>query len=217
MERPIEAFHAKRRQAVRKALEGNHFAVYEAPDSSAAAALVLTEIIPETGAKSFSFGGSGTVAALGLVAALRANPDYRVLDTTDKSLSREAMYELRRQALLVDCFLTGTNAVTESGQLVNLDMIGNRVGAMHFGPKQVIVLAGRNKIVPGVEEAMRRIKAYTAPVNAMRLDKKTPCVKTSFCQDCNSPDRICNVWTVTEKSFPAGRVKIVLIDQDLGI
>jgi hypothetical protein len=127
------------------------------------------------------------------------------------------MYELRRQALLVDCFLTGTNAVTESGRLVNLDMIGNRVGAMHFGPRQVIVLAGRNKIVAGVDEAMRRIKTYAAPVNAMRLDKKTPCVKTSYCQDCNSPDRICNVWTITEKCFPDGRVKIVLIDRELGI
>ncbi|NMC50054.1 MAG: lactate utilization protein [Desulfovibrio sp.] len=216
MDRPIDAFHAKRLEAVKKALEANQFTVYVAPDS-AAARLVLDEIIPGTGARSFSFGGSGTVAALGLVAALRNNPDYQVLDTTNKALSREEMYELRRQALLVDCFLTGTNAVTESGKLVNLDMIGNRVGAMHFGPRQVIVLAGRNKIVAGVEEAMRRIKTYTAPINAMRLDKKTPCVKTSYCQDCNSPDRICNVWTITEKCFPDGRVKIVLIDQDLGI
>ncbi len=217
MDRPIEAFHVKRLEAVKKALEANHFTVYLAPDSVAAARLVLNEIIPETGARSFSFGGSGTVAALGLVTALRDNPDYQVLDTTNKALSREEMYELRRQALLVDCFLTGTNAVTESGKLVNLDMIGNRVGAMHFGPRQVIVLAGRNKIVPGVDEAMRRIKTYAAPINAMRLDKKTPCVKTSYCQDCNSPDRICNVWTITEKCFPGGRVKIVLIDQDMGI
>ncbi len=217
MERPVDAFHAKRLEAVAKALEGNHFTVYQAPDAATAARLVLTGIIPEIGAKSFSFGGSGTVAALGLVAALRDDPEYQVLDTTDKSLSREEMYERRRQALLVDCFLTGTNAVTETGKLVNLDMIGNRVGAMHFGPRRVIVLAGRNKIVPGVEEAMRRIKTYAAPVNAMRLDKRTPCVTTSFCQDCNSPDRICNVWTITEKCFPAGRVKVVLIDQELGI
>ncbi len=217
MDKPIDAFHALRFEAVKKALEANHFAVYVVPDSVAAARLVLDEIIPETGARSFSFGGSGTVAALGLVPALQDNPDYQVLDTTNKALSREEMYELRRQALLVDCFLTGTNAVTESGKLVNLDMIGNRVGAMHFGPRQVIVLAGRNKIVAGVDEAMRRIKTYAAPINAMRLDKKTPCVKTSYCQDCNSPDRICNVWTITEKCFPDGRVKIVLIDQDMGI
>ncbi|KUG28967.1 transcriptional regulators of sugar metabolism [hydrocarbon metagenome] len=217
MENFIAAFAAKRLEAARKALTANNFEVHVAADAATAAELVLTRIIPETGARSFSFGGSGTVASLGLVAALLGNSEYDVLNTTDKSLPPAKMYELRRQALLVDCFLTGTNAVTETGQLVNLDMIGNRVGAMHFGPRHVIVVAGRNKIVSGVDEGMRRIRNFAAPANAMRLDKKTPCVKTSFCQDCKSPERICNVWTITEKSFPAGRVKVVLIDQDLGI
>lgn len=217
MENFIEAFVAKRLEAARKALAANNFEVHVAADAASAADLVLKRIIPETGARSFSFGGSGTVASLGLVAALLGNPEFAVLNTTDKSLPQAEMYELRRQALLVDCFLTGTNAVTESGQLVNLDMIGNRVGAMHFGPRHVIVVAGRNKIVSGVDEGMRRIRNFAAPANAMRLDKKTPCVKTSFCQDCKSPERICNVWAITEKSFPAGRVKVVLIDQDLGI
>ena len=118
--------------------------------------------------------------------------------------------------MLVDLFVTGTNAVTESGQLVNLDMIGNRVGAVTFGPKHVIILVGRNKIVPDLESAMFRVQNYAAPVNTMRLDKKTPCAKTSFCADCKSPDRICNYWTITEKSFPKNRVKIVLINKDMG-
>lgn len=213
----MAVFTAKRLEAVRKALAANNFEAHVAADAVAAAELVLTQLVPETGAGTVSFGGSGTVAALGLVSALLDNPDYAVLNTTDKSLAPEKMYELRRKALLADCFLTGTNAVTEAGQLVNLDMIGNRVGAMHFGPRHVIVLAGRNKIVPGVAEATSRIRQFAAPANAMRLDKKTPCVKTSFCQDCNSPERICNVWTITEKSYPSGRIKVVLIDQDLGI
>jgi len=217
MENPVAAFHAKRLEHVKKALVANRFEAYVVPDGAAAKKLVLEQLVPETGAKSFSFGGSGTVAALGLVQALLDNPDYRVLNTTDKSLSAADMYELRRQALLADCFLTGTNAVTETGQLVNLDMIGNRVGAMHFGPRHVIVLAGRNKIVQTVEDGMRRIKRFAAPANAMRLDKKTPCVTTAVCQDCKGPDRICNVWTITEKSFPAGRVKVVLIGEELGI
>jgi hypothetical protein len=217
MDNPVAAFHAKRLELVKKALLANRFEAYVVPDGAAARRLVLGQLIPETGAKSFSFGGSGTVAALGLVQALLDNPDYRVLNTTDKSLSAAEMYELRRQALLADCFLTGTNAVAETGQLVNLDMIGNRVGAMHFGPRHVIVLAGRNKIVSGVEEGMRRVKRFAAPANAMRLDKKTPCAATGVCQDCKSPDRICNVWAITEKSFPAGRVKVVLIGEDLGI
>ena len=95
-------------------------------------------------------------------------------------------------------------------------MYGNRVAGIAFGPKHVIIMVGRNKIVPDLEEAMFRIKNYAAPVNTMRLDKKTPCARTSCCEDCKSPDRICNTWTITEKSFPKGRIKIVLINEDLG-
>jgi hypothetical protein len=128
----------------------------------------------------------------------------------------EEMWELRRQSLLVDLYLTGTNAVTEEGTLVNLDMYGNRVAAITFGPKYVVVFAGRNKIVSDLSDAMFRIKNYAAPVNAMRLDKKTPCVQSSYCEDCKSDNRICNIWTINEKSFPKGRIKIVLINEDLG-
>jgi len=117
----------------------------------------------------------------------------------------------------VDLFVTGTNAVTETGMLVNLDMIGNRVAALTFGPKSVIVLAGRNKIVPDLEEAMMRVKNFAAPANVMRLGMKTPCAKTSYCEECKSKDRICNSWAITEKSFPKGRIKIVLINEDLGL
>ena len=127
------------------------------------------------------------------------------------------MFELRRRALLADLFITRSNAVTETGKLVNLDMTGNRVAAITFGPRNVIILAGRNKVVPDVEDAMLRVKNYAAPANAMRLDKKTPCAKTSICEECRSPDRICNTWTITEKSFPKGRIKIVLINEDLGL
>jgi hypothetical protein len=139
-----------------------------------------------------------------------------VIDPYDKSISSEEILERRRQSLLVDLFLSGTNAVTEAGQLVNLDMIGNRIASITFGPKNVIVFIGRNKIVPDLESAMFRIKNYAAPVNTMRLGKKTPCAKTSYCEECKSPDRICNTWTITEKSFPRGRVKIVLINEEFG-
>ena len=146
-----------------------------------------------------------------------AESELEVLDTFDKKISSEEMIERRRKALLVDLFITGTNAITETGQLVNLDMIGNRIGALTFGPKWVIVLVGRNKLAADLDEAMFRVKNFVAPVNSMRLDKKTPCVKTSYCQECKSPDRICNTWTITEKAFPKGRVKIVLINEDLGL
>jgi hypothetical protein len=100
---------------------------------------------------------------------------------------------------------------------VAADKIGNRVGGITFGPKAVVILVGRNKIVPDLEDAMFRIKNLAAPANAIRLNKSTPCAKTSRCEDCNSPERICNVWTIVEKSFPRGRVKVILINEELGL
>ncbi|MFW5637050.1 MAG: lactate utilization protein, partial [Thermodesulfobacteriota bacterium] len=178
--------------------------------------IVQEEILPKLEVKTLSWGGSVSFVQSGLYEQLKDDSRYEVLDTYDKSLSPEEVLERRRQSLLVDLFITGTNAVTEDGMLVNLDMIGNRVGAIAFGPKQVILIIGRDKIVPDLEAAFLRVKDYAAPVNTMRLDKKTPCVKTGRCEDCKSPDRICNHWTITEKSFPKGRIKIVLVNEDLG-
>ena len=179
--------------------------------------MVLDDILPGLKPKTVSWGGSMTVVATGLYDALKDREDLEIIDTMDRTVSREESLERRRQALLVDLFITGTNAVTETGQLVNLDMIGNRVAGITFGPRNVIILVGRNKIVPELDEAMYRIKDYAAPANAIRLDMKTPCTKTSVCEECRSPQRICNHWAITEKSFPKGRIKVVLINADLGL
>ncbi len=216
MDKPIENYWKIRLANLKEALEANNFEVFVADNTEDAKKVVLEQIIPRTGAKSVSWGGSLTLVSTGLYDALKGSTDMEVLDTYDKELSPEESFERRRQSLLVDLFLAGTNAVTESGQLVNLDMIGNRIGGITFGPKHVIILVGRNKITTDLEEAISRIKDYAAPVNTMRLDKKTPCAKTSYCEECKSPDRICNSWAITEKSFPKGRVKVVLINQDLG-
>ncbi len=216
MENPIENYWKTRLTELKETLTENNFEVFVAENTDEAKSIVLEKIIPEIAPKSVSWGGSLTFVATGLYDVLKNNNDLNILDTYDKTLSPEESLERRRQSLLVDLFITGSNSVTETGQLVNLDMIGNRVGALTFGPKNVIILVGRNKIVPDLDEAMFRIKNYAAPVNTMRLDKKTPCAKTSFCGDCKSPDRICNTWTITEKSFPKKRVKIVLINKDLG-
>ncbi|MGB5987071.1 MAG: lactate utilization protein, partial [Desulfobacterales bacterium] len=173
-------------------------------------------IWPKVNPTSVSWGGSMTFVATGLYEEIKDRDDLTVIDTFDKSLAMAEMLERRRQSLLVDLFITGTNAVTEQGDLVNLDMIGNRVAALTFGPRHVIVLVGRNKLVPDLEGAMQRIKEYAAPVNVLRLDKKNPCLKTGFCHDCSSPERICNSWAITEKSFPKDRVNVVLINEDLG-
>ena len=217
MDQPIDNFWNQRLADLKAALEANNFEVFMADNQEAAYKIVLEEVIPQLNPKTISFGGSMTFVDSGLYKQILENSDAEVLDTLDKSVPMKELYELRRQAMLVDLFITGTNAVTESGQLINLDMLGNRVGALTFGPQNVLLLIGRNKLVADIYEGMDRIKNYVAPTNAMRLDMKTPCVKTSYCEECKSPARICNSWTITEKSFPKDRVKIVLINQNLGI
>ena len=216
MDKPIDNYWGKRLSDLKTALESNNFEVFLADNSADAYKIVLDEIIPPLKARTISWGGSMTFIDTGLYKQFAENSDLEVLDSFDKKIAPEDMLERRRQSLLVDLFITGTNAVTETGQLVNLDMIGNRIGALTFGPKWVILLIGRNKITADLDEAMFRVKNYVAPINSMRLDKKTPCVKTSYCEECKSPDRICNTWTITEKAFPKGRVKVVLINEDLG-
>jgi len=217
MDQPITNYWNKRLTDLKAALESNNFEVYLADNKNEAYKIVIEGIMPPLNAKTISWGGSMTFQATGLYKDLKSNSNLEVLDTFDKKLPPDEKNELRRQALLVDLYITGTNAVTETGQLVNLDMIGNRIGALTFGPKWVIILVGRNKIAADLDEAMFRVKNYVAPANSMRLDKKTPCAKTSYCEECKSPDRICNTWTITEKSFPKGRVKVVLINEDLGL
>ncbi len=205
-------------ETVKKELETNRFEAFVAETEEDARSLVLESIIPALNAGSVAWGGSTTVREVGLYEPLKEERfGLQVNDTYDRSIPREELAERRRRALLADLFITGTNAVTETGVLVNLDMIGNRVAAITFGPRWVIILVGRNKIVPDVDEAMERVRNYAAPANAMKLGMDTPCVKTAVCSDCDSPARICNSWTITEKSFPAGRIKVVLINRDLGL
>jgi len=217
MPEPIDMFWNIRLKDIKEQLEANNFAVSIAEDLKAAKRIVLEKIIPEIKPKSLAWGGSITVVDSGLYDALKSAKDMDVIDTMDKSVSMEELVTRRRNALLVDLFITGTNALTEDGQLVNLDMIGNRVGALTFGPKHVIVLVSRNKIVADLEDALARVKDVAAPANAIRLGMKTPCAKTAYCHDCDSPQRICNSWTITEKSFPKERIKVILINADAGL
>ena len=216
MKNPVDNYWNLKLESVKENLENNNFEVFIAKDAKAAKQIALNDIIPKLDIKSVSWGGSMSFVATGLFHELKGNPDIKVLNTFDQTLTKEEMLELRRQSLIVDLFITGTNAVTEAGHLVNLDMVGNRVAAMMWGPKNVLLVIGRNKITGDLEDAMIRIKTYAAPVNTMNLDKKTPCVKTGICHDCSSPDRICNYWTIIEKSFIKKRIKIILVNEDLG-
>ncbi|MFO7962720.1 MAG: lactate utilization protein [Desulfobacterales bacterium] len=203
-------------------LEKNNFDVYLAEDRHEAKEIVLQVILLKSGAKRISMGDSLTAVSTGIFESIKQQPELEFLDTFEPGISFADALKLRRKALLVDLFITGTNAVTQKGQLVNLDMVGNRVGAITFGPTHVVIIVGRNKIVSDLDAAMQRIRDYAAPVNAIRHHQEhpeldPPCTKTSVCSNCSSPMRICNTWTITEKSFPPGRIKIVLINEDLGL
>lgn len=201
----------------KKSLEKNNFDAFIAETPSDAKKIVIDKILPLIDIKSVSWGDSLTLYSTEILEYFRGKSGIKLIETFDENISREEIMERRRKAILTDLFFTGTNAVVDSGMLVNLDMIGNRVGGITFGPKYVVIMVGRNKIVQDLDEAMRRIKNIAAPQNALRHSQKTPCVKTSYCMDCKSPDRICNIWTIHEKSYPKGRIKVILINQDLGL
>ena len=216
MDKPIDKYWNVRLQEVCENLNKNNFDAHVVETSKAAKELVMNTILPQLDVKTIGFGGSMTLKDTGIFDAVCELEGVELLRSDLPELSSEEKIEVRRKSLLTDLFFTGTNAVTEDGTLVNLDMFGNRVAALTFGPKHVIVLIGRNKIVPDLETAMDRIKEYAAPVNTMRLDMKTPCRKTGVCADCSSPARICNSWTINEKSFPKKRTIVVLVNEDLG-
>ncbi|MBI9102661.1 MAG: lactate utilization protein [Spirochaetales bacterium] len=207
----------KRLAELKKTLERNNFEVYIAQSGDEATKIVNTKIIPETGAKTILRGDSLTCLAAGVFEPVKQNPELEYIEPFLEDLSFDETMERLRKTLFSDIIITGSNAVTEKGQIVNLDMYGNRIGGITFGPKSVVILVGRNKIVTNLEEAMEKIRNRTAPANAIRLEYKTPCAVTSKCQDCTSPERICNAWSILEKSFPKGKVKVILINEDLGL
>lgn len=213
----IESYWNEKLSNLKQVLEENNFEAWIAESEERAHAIVTQDIYNSIQPFSVSFGGSLTVQNLGIYSDFFNKSDIEVIDTYDTSISKEEMVERRRRSLLVDMFITGTNAVTYNGHLINLDGMGNRVVALTFGPKYVVLLIGRNKVVPDLEKAISRIKEYSAPLNTVRLGKKTPCAKTMQCEDCKSPERICNTWTITEKSNPPKRVKVVLVNADLGL
>jgi len=217
MENPIQNYWQIRMTHVKESLEGNNFEAFIAENVEEAKQIMKEEILPKLkDIKIVSRGDSLTFEATGMLEIIEKNTAFDFLDPFEKGLPDEEIYERGRQALLTDLFFAGTNALTETGILVNLDGWGNRIAGLTYGPKYVIVTVGRNKIVPDLDSAMYRIKDYAAPVNAMRFNTKTPCVKTSFCSDCKSQDRICSTWAITEKSFPKGRIKVILINEELG-
>ena len=165
--------------------------------------------------KTVALGGSMTLFEADVIDLIKQS-DVILHDRYQKDLTREQMQDIFRKAFTSDLFITSTNALTMDGCLYNIDGNGNRVAAMIYGPKEVIVIAGKNKIFETEAEAINHIKTVSAPANAIRLNNKTPCNKTGECMNCLSSDRICSIYVKLGYQGNVDRIKIVIVNQDLG-
>jgi LUD domain len=162
------------------------------------------------------YGGSDTVSQLGIRQRL-SEGDFNFLDRSKFGHSYDEQLEIRRKTLSADVFIASSNAVSIDGALVNIDGDGNRIAAMSLGPHHVYLLLGRNKLTETVDHAIYRARNVASATLAIQLGKDTPCAKTGKCHDCASPDRICSNLSVIERCRPAGRIRLLFINEDLGI
>lgn len=199
-------------QTTLDSLEKNKFTVKFFENSQAAIAELLSSISTD---ETIGFGGSQTLTNLNLQEKFieRGNT---IFCHHQPGLSAEQKMQIRRQQLLCDVFLTSSNAITESGQLYNVDGTGQRVAAMIFGPKKVIVIAGVNKIVKDLNAARTRVCTIASPLNNKRLSMPNPCVQTGYCVNCQLPSRICNATTIIEKKPSTSDIHVWIINESLG-
>lgn len=159
-------------------------------------------------------GGSMTLFETGVIDYLRKKP-IRFLDRYQEGLSTDQIENIFHQSLLADVYLTSSNAIDRNGNLYNIDGHGNRVAAMIYGPKKVVVIVGMNKIFDDELSAIQHIKNMSCPANALRLHKNTPCVQVGKCVDCQSDDRICSAYVKIARQ-PLGRMTVFVINEELG-
>lgn len=164
---------------------------------------------------SVSWGGSQTLIEIGLLEALSSSSDYILYDR-DKARNPEERMQIYSQTVTADYYFMSSNAITLDGQLVNIDGSGNRVACLITGPKNVIVIAGMNKISTDVDAAIDRVRNMATPPNTVRLGKKTPCAETGKCANCLVEDCICNQIVITRRSGIPGRIKVILVGEELG-
>ena len=210
---PIYKRYDKLGPNVVNSLKSRHFDAYYVKTKEEALEKIL-ELIPKE--DTVSWGGSQTLAELNVQNTLKEKA-YKVIDR-DLGKTREEKLDLMRKALLSDTYLMSSNAISEDGQLFNIDGNGNRVAALCFGPKSVIVVAGMNKIVKNIEDAYVRSRTIAAPTNAQRFEGiKTPCYINGSCGDCKSTDSICASMVTTRISRPAKKIKVILVGENLGM
>ena len=208
---PRKKYYEVTAEEIIKNFEKRNIEGYYCSESEAAADKVM-ELITEN--STVAWGGSMTRGEIGLLEKLQ-EADLELLDRTEASNSEEKN-EIDRKAFYSDYYLMSSNAITQDGKLVNIDGNANRVAALCYGPKNVIIIAGMNKVTIDEDSARKRVRNLAAPMNAIRLNQKTPCAETGSCQQCLVEDCICGQILITRKSGATGRIKVILVGEELG-
>ncbi len=210
---PRKEMYNKRGPLLTENLKKRHFEAYYCETREQALEKAL-ELIPD--GVSVGWGGAMSAEQIGLMQALSG----RAVTLYDraKAQSPQQREQIMKQCLTADVFLSGANALSLDGQMVNVDGNGNRVAAIVYGPESVIVVAGMNKVCDTLELAVQRARTVAAPANSQRFPgKAVPCLRTGSCHNCTSPDCICNQILITRNCRPAGRIKFILVGEDLGL
>ena len=208
---PKEEHYQNLADRVMCALEKRQMIGYYCPTKEEAKEKLLSLI--EDGA-TIGYGGSISLQECGITDALKGER-YHLL-VRESATTPEEQRALYQEMLFADVFLMSANAITEDGELINIDGRGNRVAFLTWGPERVILLVGINKIAPDHETALLRARNTAAPMNAIRLHRDTPCAKTGKCADCQSPDCICSSIVTTRRSHVKGRITVILVGEELG-
>lgn len=209
---PKQAYYTKRAEILVNNFQSRGFEAYYCETREDALNKAL-ELIPK--GATVGWGGAMSAQQIGLLDAMNAG-EYNAIDR-DKAPNPAAREQAMRDCLLADVFITGANALSMQGQMVNIDGNGNRVAAIVYGPRSVVVIAGMNKVMDTLEEAVRRARTVAAPLNQQRFQLDNPCTATGTCADCKSATCICNQIIITRNCRPQGRIKFILVGEDLGL
>ena len=207
----MKLYYQKRSELLIRNLKSRNFDAFYC-DTKEEALHKALELIPK--GASVGWGGATTAEQVGLLQAIRQG-DYSAMDR-DTAKTPEERMEIMHRCLGADWFITGANALSMTGEMVNIDGTGNRVAPIVYGPDSVIVIAGMNKVEDSIESAVRRARTVAAPINKQRFDNVTPCAVTGTCADCKTEGCVCNQILITRHCRPVGRIKFIIVGEELG-
>lgn len=210
MNSALSFVYEKQVQRTLDALRSNNMDAYYVA-TAAEVVPFIQKMIPK--GSTVSHGGSITLAETGVLDLLN-NGHYNYLDRS--KVAPDEVGALYRRVFNADWYLSSANAITEVGEVYNVDANANRIAAISFGPQNVLLVVGRNKLVVDLAAAEHRLRELTAPANAVRLGRKTPCAVTGRCADCHSPDRICCSTLILRQQVQKGRIKVLVVGEELG-